>query len=162
MSRNIVIFWENMHQASATNKTRWHANEQQIVVWRRLGAVWGGSWSPAPSGGNAKQQSSPKGQLIVTECHPPKLQQHQGGPDEARVAQKSCGRHQRQRPAERVVHAADRCRQQREKGQLGLRLVPSVARDREQVCRVPSRERPQPPARRGVESRGVWGGVQKW
>ena len=43
MSRNIAIFcFENMHQESTTNRTRWHTNEQHIVVWRRLGAVWGG------------------------------------------------------------------------------------------------------------------------
>ena len=40
MSRNIAIFFvENVHQESTTNQTRWHTNDQQIVVWRRLGAV---------------------------------------------------------------------------------------------------------------------------
>ena len=43
MSRNIAIFFfENMYQEATTNQTRWHANEQKIVVWRCLGAVWGG------------------------------------------------------------------------------------------------------------------------
>ena len=36
------FFFENMHQESTTNQTRWHANEQKIVVWRCLGAVWRG------------------------------------------------------------------------------------------------------------------------
>ena len=35
-------FLENMHQESTTNQTRWHTHEQQIVVWRRLGAMCGG------------------------------------------------------------------------------------------------------------------------
>ena len=36
------LFLDNMHQESTTNQTRWHANEQKIVVWRCLGAVWRG------------------------------------------------------------------------------------------------------------------------
>ena len=39
--------FENMSQESTTNQSRWHTNEPKILVWRRLGAVWGGSWSPA-------------------------------------------------------------------------------------------------------------------
>ena len=36
------FFLENIYQEATTNQTRWHANEQKIVVWRCLGAVWGG------------------------------------------------------------------------------------------------------------------------
>ena len=30
-----------------TNQTRWHTDDPKIKVWRRLGAVCSGSWSPA-------------------------------------------------------------------------------------------------------------------
>ena len=43
--RNCDFCFENMHHESPTNQTRWHANEQEIVVWRCLGAKWGRSWS---------------------------------------------------------------------------------------------------------------------
>ena len=76
-----IIFFENMHHESMTNQTRWHTNRQPILVWKRLGAAWGRSWSPSKPKGPPRctlgcenhVRGSPFGDGFLYNLHYPEL-----------------------------------------------------------------------------------------